>query len=343
MNQSTYFTFESRTENLVGLKLLACSFMKHSESKLTVFLPASLVHEFKHWAERTGSNATVSEFRSDVTGWSVKPHICLHMLLEGHTCPTWVDADIMLVRDPEALWPTKAADELVVTEDPALVFDRSCERARVWGLSPGRELAYTVNTSVLRFGPSHRELISEWCDLTLRTEFVEAQRLPFSQRPAHLLGDQDLLEGLLVSEKYCDVPVRVLRSGAEIVHDFRCGDYRIRDRFRNALWDRSYFVHGQGIKPWSESSDQPLYRLTSVFTAIAREYAGALKPQTLWLERSNSSSRMWRVLSLGNRHLVGCGPILQDWCGTKIALARVKLGAVRRRLFVRNRSGRNRS
>ena len=339
MASTTYFTYESRPENLTGLKLLACSFAKHSASSLVVFLPSPLIQEFSAWVAASGVPARVREFDSSITGWSVKPHLCLHMLELGAQNPVWIDADIMLIRDPEALWSREELGSIVFTEDPALPFDESCRRTTTWGLKVKRRLPHTVNTCVLRFGPQHRALISEWCDLTLRSEFREAQKLPFDERPYFLLSDQDLLEGLLVSEKYSDVPVRFLRSGREIIHDFRCGDYRIRDRLRNAVSDRSYFVHGQGIKPWSESIDQPLYRLTSIFRSVARGYRASLGAETHWLDLSSPASKIWRVVALGNSHLVGCGPILQDWLGAKVVSARIQLGAARRRLVAAFKHG----
>ena len=73
-------------------------------------------------------------------------------------------------------------------------------RATVWGYSVSRPLPLRVNTCIVRASEPHIPLLSAWAELTQQPRYLEVQELPWLQRPAALYSDQDLLEGLLISD-----------------------------------------------------------------------------------------------------------------------------------------------
>lgn len=333
--RAAYFSYESRSANLPGLKLLVLSFVAHCSSDLIVFLPSSQVEAFKAWAEPVSPRVTVTAFDHHETGWSIKPHICRHMLTLAYDEVVWVDADIVITADPDRLWSSRPVS-LTCVEDPALEFDGTLKRCTIWGLNPARTLAHTVNTCVLRLTPTHVGLVDAWCDLTLQPQYIDAQTTPFSERPYYLLSDQDLLEGLLLSESFADIDVDILTSGNQIIHDFRVMDYKISKRLSRAIRPTHTFVHGQGIKPWTDGQP-PLYRLTSIYSFEARRYEARMGEDTAWMHRSSVAATVCRVLGIGNRHLAGIWPLLGDAASTWVARTRIQLGGWRRRVL--NRRG----
>ncbi len=331
-----YFSFETRQENLIGLKLLAASFCHQCKESLTIFLTQTLATNFAEWAKYFGGQVSVEAWEPPVYGWGAKPHLCKHVLSRYGGEWVWLDADLIVASNPTPTFLALEREVMVVVEDPALEFDHQRMRALYWGFPSQKTLPHTVNSCVLHFSDAHRQLIDAWCALADDPRFLEAQQEPFEKRPYYLLGDQDLLEGLLIAEPprgFSNLMLHFFRSGKEVVHDFREFDYKPADRIRNALKPSLVFVHGQGIKPWSPNA--PPHRALSAFTGYARRYRESLGECTAWM---SCSPIQWvsRIAAFNNPNLQGLPFYWQAKFVQRTRLLAAKVRGRVQRMYKRN-------
>ena len=275
-----------------GLTLSILSLRRHNpELPLLVSCPGAPA-DYLQWV-REHAAEVYTDAIDEACGWNVKPHLILRALDEGHDEVLWLDADIIVtgsVRDVLA----GDARILSVAEEPAFG-QRQGSRARVegWQLEPGRDLPITTNTAVLKVSSAHRRLLTEWLRLLGRADYLAAQAMPATQRPLHMLGDQDVLCALLGSRAFAGLPVRTVRRGSEIAQCGAPSDFLVSERLRSMRTGTPVFVHSPRAKPWHKRQQwrysggrmarlrtwyEDLHLDLSPYTIAAREYATIAVP-----------------------------------------------------------------
>ncbi len=245
--------YEDRPSHLTGVRVALATLQQHCPGiRLWVNVPDATV-DFRRWFDAHCHGELVTTKGVAAGGWNTKPHLLLAMLDRGENEAVWFDADILVTAD----WrPDVAADHttLVATEETYWgQHQGGTHRAVAWGLQPGRPLPSTVNTALVRVTPHHEHLLRRWGQLLAAPEYLAAQRAPWTERPIHMLGDQEVLTGLLGSDEACDIPVVLLRKGRDIAHCFGPAGYTPGERIRNAMAGRPGppLIHAMGArKPW---------------------------------------------------------------------------------------------
>jgi len=319
-------TYEDRDSAMPGLELLARSLLDHApDLKLLCFSPcvgaSALATQIP--------NLTI-ESPDDIAGrgWSAKPDVLLRAL-ELAPDVLWLDTDVIVIGDLDGLLASAPPGALLVGEEfHDLQPDGCANRARAWGLSVRRNLDRMVNSGSVRVTRVHRPLLERWRTLLADDRFTEAQRLPVAQRPSHLVGDQDVLAALLVSE-FADVPLHYLRNGTDMLQHCGANGYHVVDRLKVLRGARPAFVHMLGrYKPWSFDKVPDFRRARadyfnlvcfelSPFHQAAARYATHLgRPG--WLERRTRLARLLHRLGGGNVALRGMPLALLAWGAERI-------------------------
>ena len=94
-----------------------------------------------------------------------------------------------------------------------------------------------------------------------------------------MLGDQDVLTSLLASERFSDIPLKVLRRGKDILQCMGLTGFTVFERLRAVFYGLPTFIHSQASKPWIVFSNfrEPLPNLKAYISAIYFD----LNPYTL--------------------------------------------------------------
>ncbi|GGB35377.1 hypothetical protein GCM10011380_25980 [Sphingomonas metalli] len=270
-------------------------------------------------------NVAVRDTRSfNGSGWSVKPEVLLRTLGEAEKA-LWLDTDVIVSGDLERLIASWPRDAIVVGEEFRYRQPGGCSsRARAWGLTVARELDWMTNSGSLRVTQAHRTLLEAWRAMMADPRFKTAQEQPIARRETHLVGDQDVLAALLVSERFHDVPVHYIRNGPDMVQHCGANGFHVIDRLRTMFAPPPAFVHMLGrYKPWlftkvPERSQQRVDYFNMVcfelspFHAAAQPYARALGDPP-WLARRTALARFLHAASLGNVPLRGLPLALAAW------------------------------
>lgn len=304
-----FVSYEDRLELLDGLKLLCLSFKHHCPTEtLKVFLPKASDDLLKWAKQHLNQNIHVEVYNSGVKGWSIKPEIMLKLFEEGYDEIIWFDSDILITADL-CSYLNLLDERIVVLCDSQGVPD-DC-RTTFWNLIISRRFDRLVNTCFIRFTRFHKELLLQWRNLVYRQEFQEIQQLPFEERPSYLFGDQDLLEGLLMSDRFHKLPVKFLRHGYEMIHTSNL--YSSKERLR-VLWQEKpvFFLHAHGIKPWMLIYRQPSSsNITDVIVELspyiteAKFYRHLLDSDTSWMDSRTALGYLCSLLGWNNPHLRG--------------------------------------
>jgi hypothetical protein len=286
----TVVSYEDRVEALVGVKLLALSLQAYSPGvPLHFFAPGEGVPDaFRNWVASRAPSVVIKDVPPGAEqGWSAKPFMIREMLVAGHPEVIWMDSDIIVTQDIRPRFAALPEATLSVASHPGTSDPR---RATVWGFSINRHLVASINTCLVRATPAHIPLIDTWIRLTQEPMFREAQRAEFSKRPVALFSDQDLLEGILISDgllsKY-QPDLDFVRHGTEILHG---GAVSLR-QLMSTRYGLPMFVHGHGLKPWNLEYIAGVHRQKlkyvclelSLFCWIARRYAASLDEPALEL------------------------------------------------------------
>jgi hypothetical protein len=309
--------FDDRPADVLGLKLLVCS--------LARYLPDVPVHlacpvadaDFRRWLLSYPQVTLDEAGHLKGKGWDVKPLLIRQLLEMGHDTVMWMDSDIIVTRDFRSLMPDDRS--LVVTEEAWLNRFGVEQRTIGWGLAIGRELP-GVNTCIVRANAGHLGLIRTWQEMLQHPDYQRARALPFELRAPHLLGDQDVLLGLLGSQRFLDVDVHVLRAGREIIQSSGVQGYPPLQRLAHLLRGLPPLIHSQGHKPWRSPDTSSAARMrefllqlhleTAPYTHFARQYRAAIQPFPACLEIRSPLGRLSNVFSLGQPALRGFGQAL---------------------------------
>jgi len=294
--------YEDRASDVIGLKLLVASLLRHSPGlDIEITIPDAPA-ETRAWFEARPR----VRVRTDIEGrpgWNVKPTLLTRALAEGAEQAIWIDSDIIVNSDIRAIMDRAPPTAIVFAED---VFGapRAGGTARTagLGLAVGRRMRATANTAVVRVTGAHLELLDAWHELLEREDYLAAQRRPFQERPLWFIGDQELLTGLLGSTRFSDIPIVWLRAGPEVAHCFPPPGgmgYAAHQRVANVLRARTpMFVHSCCDKPWRPPGGAPtLHFETSPYTLLAADYERDLGESLPWTRPTLWTARLLRAVS----------------------------------------------
>lgn len=219
--------------------------------------------EFLDWIAKN-DRIQVRQFEDGFgIGWSAKPHILRSLLHEGYKSVLWLDSDIVINGPFQDRLRVFADNSLVVAEE-ALAGrarrDLNGLRARGWGFPVGRTLPFVANTCVLRVGAQHDELLLAWADCMARSHYLQAQSLPFSQRPPELGGDQDALTALLCSDRFKHIEIGYLFKGRHILQYYGPYGFTFFERITSMVLGTPPIIHSQAAKPWLSKQFKPGFK-----------------------------------------------------------------------------------
>jgi len=307
---------EDRPSERVAVKLLIASLLAHCPDVQIDLSYPPMDDAFAGWLQ---GKPQIQLRRSANAGhsWNIKPYLLLALLDEGHDEVWWLDSDVLVTADFRPLARGVSADALVVCEEALYgAYTDNGMRTEAWGLAVGRRLPFTLNSAVLRVTQQHRQLLLRWCALLEHPVYREAQQQSWTQRSAHLTGDQDVLAALVSSDEFAVVPLHILHRGSGIIQYFGFSAFTLHERwlaFRHGL---PPFVHCQGWKPWSERAKfrsgsglkhwlQALYIQLSPYMAQARRYQQQLDETVDWLQPASPIVVWGHRIGLGQPALTG--------------------------------------
>lgn len=310
-----YCAAEDRADHELGVRLLVASLARHHGGKpLLLFFPHAQ-QSFKNWLQRFSFVRLIEEWPGG-SGWAIKPSALRYTLQEFEEA-IWIDADIIVTSNPSDLFRGDQSSTIVVTEEPSTQPNHgSLIRTQGLGLELGRILPITTNSCVVRVTRDHDVLLQRWISILASPEYLESQSRQVEDRPLSLMGDQDVLCGLLGSQEFAQVPIRYLSHGGDIIHSGGALAYTPKERIANLL-RRPCFIHGQGTKPWKIFMPPDLtkkaffwqYRrlaqeLSSYF-AESKQYAKDIDVDAPWLSYSSWPGKLLCALGFGSHSLRG--------------------------------------
>lgn len=318
--QITYCFGEDRnsTHAEVGLRIAIASLKRHElDSRVIIYRP-NASNEFQKWLQQYSHVQLRSYYPDGARSWNCKPHILTQVLEEGADYAVWIDSDIVVMRSCDALFKRVSEDQLIVTQEFACALHQGTYLRTIgWELPVGRSLPRTINSCVIRASHTHRPLLRHWKALLDDARYQTAQRLPIPERPIHALSDQDVLNALLGSQDYKNIPVHYVQTGRDIVQSGGARSYSSVERIRGLFHQVPYFFHGQGAKPWDlfdESNPRKQHQswfklrfcqeISPYFGAI-KEYRDAVAPLDQWMNYKTWYGSLIKALGIGHYALCG--------------------------------------
>lgn len=280
-----------------------------------MFFPDALP-DFAEWA-RKFDRVTLHTQRisGDFSKYDVKPHALLTLLDRGFDDVIWIDSDIIVGPGFDTLFDGLPRDVLVVTEEalgPSHE-DPDAVRCRLWGFPVGRVLPFCVNTGVMRVTGQHRSVMERWRELLDSAPYREAQQKDWSDRGVHMVSDQDVFTALLSSRECADVPLKLLKRGADVLQYFGLYGYTVRERLHHLLHGLPPIIHSMGHKPWWPAGERKpggyarfmdLYLQMSPYTQHAQRYGEDLVSDD-WIKAVSPLARALRAAAFGSIPLSG--------------------------------------
>jgi hypothetical protein len=318
-SRRVYVLAEDRAAEEIGLRLALASLKRATPSAVAVVYRPRARPEFRQWLRRFDGVTLLDALPPGAYSWNCKPHVLLPQLDAGFDEAIWLDADLLVSRDPSYLFDGLTDDVVVGTEEAPTSTDQGwAVRTAGWGLPPGRDQPRTLNTCVLRVTARHRPLLAEWQRLLNRQDYLEWQARPVDDRPLAFKSDQDVLNALLGSTAFADVPVQFLRGGVDVIHSGGGPGYSIGLRSRGVFRRIPPFLHAIGGKPWviftpeyaaSHARWFTTYRRmlqeTSVYVTRARRFEGDVGEPSPWLGMRSPAGRVVSALGFGHFALRG--------------------------------------
>jgi hypothetical protein len=306
---------DDRESGEVGLRIAVASILRgRPDARVRVHRPNASVG-FKTWLKQFDSVDLQEQVPGNAEGWNIKPHVLLQALAEGETEVVWMDSDILVHRDPTSVLSERPAGELVLVQEPANMAQQGLGwRSREWTLPVKRDLAFTLNTCVIRVTTAHTELLERWLILLQRGDYLAEQKKTFLERRMAMRSDQDAFCALLGSIPTAELKLHVLESGRDVIHSGGLLMYGLGERFRGLPVCQPYFIHALADKPWLEAEMTSgmlgrviaLSREVSPYVSAARAYVGEVNDFNLdWLRNRTVTGRILSVLGLGHIALRG--------------------------------------
>jgi hypothetical protein len=323
-------TFEDRVALEPGVRLLLLSLERHCPTATVILFatrPATLATLL---SSRPHRNLCIQyvEIPESLRGWAVKPYVLLKAL-ESRDQVYWIDTDIIVGRGIDEVLARYPLESLLVAQEPKAEAAIGPEKAIAWGLTPRRKFRTGVNSCFIRARLLHRPLLRAWLEVLTSPSFMAAQELPDFKRPLHAVSDQDVLDALLCSDRFSDVPVEFIRAGSDIAQCFRADGYTTGERLRNLFRRLPPMVHCQGGKTWLRVDQRTLPMDVSPYNAAARDYRDCLSGDTTWMFPRSAIGKMLEVAFAGHPSLTGLPPALYRQISRGVRV-RTRLRAVAR-------------
>jgi hypothetical protein len=331
---------EDRPSCMPGAKLTALSMRDHYPQLEVVISCPNPSPAFEDWIEQQAGIRLLHTPELTDCGFNIKPRLLLRQLDEGYDNVIWVDSDIVAIRPLATRLDVHAPDVFVATQETYWGQQQGGTKRTIdWGLTPGRDMPVTVNSGILRVTEHHRELLNAWQQMLAHPTYRAVQKMPWYERPLHMITDQEVLTGLLGSGQFADVPLLLLQRGRDIAQCFGPSGFTPLERMRCIAADMPAFVHAMGPKPWDRSAllavigEEPsMLKLRryyenvalelSPYFALAPRYREALAGDDDWMHRRSNVARFLSALT-GNH------PILQ---GMPLAMFDSTIRVLRREL-----------
>lgn len=284
-----FLTFEDREQDLPALMLLAVSLHRASPGSRLHIPARDLGARALDWLDRQPNVVLHRDLWSEDTFWNIKPHLLEQMLARGIPRITWLDADLMLTADPARRFDLPDDTILVAQEGFRSRYAGTGGRTIALGRAIARELGYTVNSCVVSVTARHAPLLDRWKSI-LRSDLYQTADRRF------ILGDQDVLGGLLGSAEFSHMPVAALRTARDIAHDMLPGDFGAFRRIATLARGEPQFVHAQGRKTWRYARGSAEAMALQSQLSLHRHWARTLLPdlpadQTGWITDDGAVSR----------------------------------------------------
>lgn len=250
-------------------------------------------------------------------GWNIKPHAIMNLLNAGFEEVIWIDSDILITENLLDFISRLETNTFVATDHTSSAErdDTNARRAQLWGLSVGRVLPSALSSGVIRVTRAHYGLMEDWWNLLQSQIYLEFQKRKWSERPIHMLGDQDVLTALLTSTKFSGVPLYVLRRGRHILQFDGIWGYTVSERIGNLLGMGPAFIHSGAGKPWSDRWPEKVdglrdwvkwvYLDVSPYTLWATRYKAEMECDFGWTRPHSFLSRLLRLAGFGRPELTG--------------------------------------
>ncbi|MDX2268089.1 MAG: hypothetical protein NW208_08275 [Bryobacter sp.] len=234
----------------IGIQIAILSIREQAGNILIHVFRPNATPEFEAWLEKIGGVQLSREPLPDANDWNCKPQALLNLLDRGASEAIWFDSDLMTTGNFLGLWDAADSQTLVVTQEAKSMADQgTAVRTEAWGFPVGRRISFTLNSCFLRVTEEHRNFLNTWKECLSSPDYTEASKRTVEERPMHMKGDQDVLNALLGSKQFAGIPLRVIRSGEEIIHCGGALGYSPLERVRTAF-RRPYFFHAIAGKPW---------------------------------------------------------------------------------------------
>lgn len=309
-----YCTFENRKSAFIGLKLLALSLEEHCRD-FTFFVGITgKAPQLSDWLSRHAPHAVLvhlDDFKKGSSLKHVKAVLILALFDRGITDVTWLDTDLLVLRDLEPLLAPLAPDTILVAqEDMGRDFEFNRTLLNHYRLKPLRRLEFHVNSCVIRATIQHRPLMERFLACLLDPVFVEQQSKSEAEKIPDFAFEQNIIEMLLSSSDdtwHPAFPVEFIPKGPGIIQELGVTTYKLRNRLRNGLGLRHpWMVHVPGVtKPWNTDARSRRARAACVYSAFAEAYRDRVEEDMSWANSAGLSSRIGRLLSFGQPHWVG--------------------------------------
>lgn len=314
---------EDRAEHLVGVKLTVMSLLHHCPEVSVLVSSPGASSEFRAWIETLPNAKFLDDSALSGLGWNIKPTLLLRCLEEGHSEVVWVDADIIINGDLQSRFSKFDEETFVIAEEYYWGPQQGgTHRAVIWGLKPGRNLAASANTGVIRVTPHHTELLKAWKFLLNHPAYIAAQRQPAGDRSLAMISDQEVLTALLGSENFSHISVDMLKRGVDIAQCFGAAGYTPAERVQALFHAPPIFIHAIGGKPWMRShylalasgssflerlraAYEYLYLELSPYVATSRQYQDRIGEEASWMDVHSFPGHLLRTAFLGNPALQG--------------------------------------
>ena len=302
--------FDDRA-SLIGAKLLILSLEKHCRD-FTLYLGFTDENPaFNDWLSRHGPHVIMVEMPrvADVCLKHIKPLLFLELFRRGVDDVTWLDTDVLVLRDIEPEIRRLGSDCVAVTEDINSFVPQTNLRAH-YHMSPVRDLPGCVNSCMVRFTSAHVPLLEKWLDFMRDPVFLEQWNKPLGERLWGFGLDQTVLQVLLCCRGENWTPpssVAFWKSGPDVIQEWGVRTYKPWDRIKATLgWNRPFALHLIGYeKPWTAFSRIHRHRWASVFCTMAQPYAAETEEDLSWAFPTSLGAKMAQWFSLGQPHLVG--------------------------------------
>jgi hypothetical protein len=315
---SVFCIAEDRRSEETGIRLLLLSLREHCPEKAVFVFRPNPTDDFQHWLGAFPQVTLIPERPPGAEGWNCKPQALLALMDRGFDEIIWLDSDILLTRSPMDLFHSTSANEIVVAEEMGnMPGQGSAARTEGWGLLIGRAFPITMSSCILKATRFHRLLLQRWQEMMQRPEYQAAKCLPVDERKFYLSGDQDILNALLGSTEFQEIPVCFLKRGRDLIHSGGYRSYSFRERIAGLLRPIPPFLHIPCTpKPWIALNRsipftgsfwffRKLSLELSSYVVSAKPYERDLDQDTSWLHYTSPLGTVLKLMGFGYIPLLG--------------------------------------